>query len=281
MRPRTLAVRALAILVGAVPPSASAQVLPLAPVRGARQSVTPAFEGWYRNADGTYTISFGYFNRNADETISVPRGPRNHIEPEEYDGAQPDLFEPRRHWGVFGVVVPADFPAGAKVYWTIEANGEELRVPGHLKTEWEIDALAGEAGSGNTPPTLRFGEASGAGPLGVTSPQVLHGQVGVPVALEVWAEDDGRPDNSVASAGRRDVPVTLTWRKHQGPGTVTFSEATGTVEVSGGEMTTQATFDAPGDYVLRVLANDASGVSGAGHAQCCWTNGYVRVRITR
>ncbi len=41
------------------------------------------------------------------------------------------------------------------------------------------------------------------------------------------------------------------------------------------------TFSAPGDYMLRVRANDASGVSGAGHAQCCWTNGFVKVTVTQ
>jgi hypothetical protein len=30
-----------------------------------------------------------------------------------------------------------------------------------------------------------------------------------------------------------------------------------------------------------VRANDASGVANAGHAQCCWTNGFVKVTVTR
>jgi hypothetical protein len=41
-----------------------------------------------------------------------------------------------------------------------------------------------------------------------------------------------------------------------------------------------ATFSAPGEYVVRVRANDASGVAGAGHAQCCWTNGFIKVTVT-
>lgn len=272
---------ALVLAATIAPGGATAQTLPLAPPRGAEQSVTPAFEGWYRNPDGTYTLSFGYFNRNTGQALHVPRGERNHIEPAELDGAQPEHFEPRRHWGVFGVVVPADFPRDAKVWWAIDAAGEELRVPGHLRTEWEIDALGGEAGSGNTPPTLRLGAAEGAGPLGVSAPDVLEARVGEPLTLTVHARDDGRPDNSVASAGRWNVPVSLTWTVHQGPGVATFGEQPAQVEVSGGEAATLVTFDLPGDYVLRVRANDASGVSGAGHAQCCWTNGYVRVRVTR
>ena len=39
-----------------------------------------------------------------------------------------------------------------------------------------------------------------------------------------------------------------------------------------------ATFDAPGDYMLRVQANDESGEGGGGF-QCCWTNTYVKVTV--
>jgi hypothetical protein len=44
-------------------------------------------------------------------------------------------------------------------------------------------------------------------------------------------------------------------------------------------MTTTATFDEPGEYVIRVRANDGSGVSSAGHAQCCWTNAFFQVAV--
>ncbi len=33
------------------------------------QSVTPAYEGWFPNADGTFSLSFGYFNRNYETII--------------------------------------------------------------------------------------------------------------------------------------------------------------------------------------------------------------------
>ena len=47
-----------------VTPATGAAQLPLSPVSPRGQTVTPAFEGWYRNHDGTYSLSFGYFNRN-------------------------------------------------------------------------------------------------------------------------------------------------------------------------------------------------------------------------
>src|ERR1700759_2291849 len=82
---------------------------PLAPIRPAGQSVTPAFEGWDKNSDGTFSISFGYFNRNGKEMLEIPVGPDNNISPGAPNQGQPTHFEPRRNWGVFTVIVPADF----------------------------------------------------------------------------------------------------------------------------------------------------------------------------
>ncbi len=266
----------IAVLVVAVVPHAALAQIPLGIRTATGQSVTPAFEGWYRNADGTFSLSFGYFNRNFEETVDIPVGPGNRMEPASLDGRQPTRFHPRRHWGVFAVVVPEDF-GDQSVVWTIDFRGERYAIPGTLHRDWEIDALAGEAGSGNTPPVLAFAEGGpeGAGPQGIWSGPV-EATVGVPVPVTVWARDDGRgrPGRPVRS------DVALTWFKHQGPGAVTFGEESGDAPNAGGAMTTTATFAEPGDYVLRVRANDASGVASAGHAQCCWTNGFLRVRVT-
>jgi len=45
-----------------------------------------------------------------------------------------------------------------------------------------------------------------------------------------------------------------------------------------GSATTAVTFGAPGDYILHVVANDASGDGGGGF-QCCWTTGQVKVSV--
>ena len=44
-------------------------------------TVTPAYEGWYENEDGTYSLSFGYYNRNEDEIIEIPVGSENMVGP--------------------------------------------------------------------------------------------------------------------------------------------------------------------------------------------------------
>lgn len=255
--------------------------LPLASVKSSGQTVTPVFEGWYRNQDGTYSLSFGYFNRNADEVLQIPIGPDNFVEPGNQNQGQPTEFQPRRHWGVFAVKIPADFGAN-QVTWTLKSRGRTFSIPGSLHPNWQIDALEGEAGSGNTPPALKFNEngVEGRGPFGITAGP-LPATVGTPLAVAVWARDDGKPSSSVGSAGTGAEPVTLTWFKHQGPGRVTFSPLGFKVEAAGGQATTSASFSEAGEYVLRVRANDASGIANAGHAQCCWTNGFVKVTVTR
>ena len=51
-----------------------------------------------------------------------------------------------------------------------------------------------------------------------------------------------------------------------------------TPTAAGAMISVAATFDAPGDYLLRVQANDESGEGGFGF-QCCWTNTYVKVTV--
>jgi hypothetical protein len=258
----------------------STQQLPLSPTPKSGSTVNPVFEGWYLNPDGTKSISFGYFNRNAEEAIDIPIGADNLIAPGEANQGQPTHFEPRRHWGVFAVKVPANFDK--EVLWTLKIRGQTFAIPGYLHPNWQIDALEGEAGSGNTPPFLKFSETGpeANGPFGVTAGP-LTATAGKPLAISVWAKDDGRASGSVASAGRAAVPVSLTWFLHQGLGKVVLTPPTARIPSTGGSAAVTATFSDPGSYVLRVRANDASGVAGAGHAQCCWSNGFVKVNVTK
>ena len=46
-----------------------------------------------------------------------------------------------------------------------------------------------------------------------------------------------------------------------------------------GKLTTTATFAAPGEYVLELVANDYSGPGGGGEV-CCWTTALVKVTVT-
>ncbi len=261
----------------------AAQPLPLAPTRESGQTVTPVFEGWYKNPDGSYSLSFGYYNRNSKEVLEIPVGPNNSLKPGIPNRGQPAHFQPRRHWGVFAVRVPANFGDKQTVTWTLVMRGETLSVPGSLKKGWELDAIVGEADTGNKPPVLKFDATgpTGTGPAGITAAKPLTAEVGKALEVTVFATDDGKASSGIASPGRAGIPVTLTWFKHQGPGDVGFGDNTPAVDAATGKATTTATFSAPGNYILRVRANDATGVDGAGHSQCCWTNGFVKVTVTR
>ena len=50
------------------------------PAREAGSSVTGAFEGWFKNSDGTFLL-LGYYNRNQVQEMEIPIGPNNRIEP--------------------------------------------------------------------------------------------------------------------------------------------------------------------------------------------------------
>ena len=236
------------------------------------QSVTPSFEGWYPNPDGTFSLSFGYLNRNFEDPQDLPIGADNRFTPGPDDRGQPTHFLPRRQTGVFTVVVPADF-GDRQLTWTLTRAGQTIAIPGHLRPEWEIDALH-ERTSGNTPPRLKFesDDETGAGPRGPSTTIAA-----TPTTLSVWASDDGIQKR----ASTRPAALGLVWSKYRGPGAVSFSEPRPTPDGTG-QAVTEATFALPGDYVLRVLAWDDSGGPGAimaGGFQCCWTNGYVHVTV--
>jgi len=266
----------------------SAQTLPIEPARDSGASVTGAFEGWFKNADGTFSLLLGYYNRNRKQEIDLPVGPNNRIEPGGPDRGQPTHFLPGRGWGLFAVKVPADFGEN-KITWTITANGKTMVIPASLKPDYEISPLI-EAAVGNTPPVLSFAEKgpSVQGPQGLTVDRAA--KVGVPLPLTVWVSDDAKYTNS-SGAKPKDLgsPVTVKWIKYRAPGPVTFAADRPEVEKIerkdspapfNGKATTSVTFAEPGEYVLHVTANDYSGEGGAGF-QCCWTNGQVKVTVQR
>jgi hypothetical protein len=117
----------------------------------------------------------------------------------------------------------------------------------------------------------------------------MAARVGRPLEVSVWAEDDGKPVGNVLRPGKPGMPLTVSWHKHQGPGAVEFSQGAHTVDYEGGIAATTVSFSEPGDYLLRVHAIDASGIEYpneealgmSGYAQCCWTNGFIPVVVSR
>jgi hypothetical protein len=268
-------------LAAAASAQAPQSTLPLDPPREKGTSITPAFEGWYPNADGSFSMLIGYYNRNTKEALDIPVGPNNHVDPGGPDLGQPTHFEIGRQWGVFVLKVPKDFGAKA-LTWTIVANGESQSIPFTLNKGYPISPYK-ELGMGNQPPVLAFSQdgAKVTGPP-VAVASTLEGGVNKPVTINIWVEDPKAPgETPAAGRGRGGFTPTvanISFHLFRGPGKVTFDKTRIPVQKQGDMISAAATFSAPGEYLLRVQANDESGEGGGGF-QCCWTNAYVKVLV--
>ena len=272
---------ALAIgLVGVLAVGSSGQI-PAGQLAGVRhysgENVAPVFEGWEKNVDGSFSMVFGYLNRNYEEQPEIPVGPNNNFSPGSADRGQPTHFYTRRQQFMFKVRVPGDF-GNQELVWTLTRSGRTEKAVGHLALEWELSEIVysqNRAGLNrdsvtakpNKAPTIAS-EASGP----------VAGGVGSPITLSFTAGDDGVPEPPPPPARRggpaqeptlittRQGPVqqavirparqglTVTWTHWRGAGAVKFEPQS--LVVKDGKATTQAVFSAPGTYVVRAYADD-------------------------
>ena len=263
----------IAALAAFSPPEAAAQ---MAHDRG--QNVVPAFEGWEANPDGTFSMVFGFFNRNCQEIVHVPVGPDNNVEPGGPDRGQPTRFFPRRAEFVFKVPVPADF-GDRELVWTLTVNGRTEQAYASLQPEYVLDrqiTMMNEASYGQ-----RFGESDNQYPVvELVGPAARTVAVGQPLELTARVSDDGLPEPRF---DRRHLAKLMAgWLVYRGNDEhVTFDppqfnpdlrrrasasplcqgiepvpEWAATLLSADGELSTTATFSEPGTYVLRALAHD-------------------------
>ena len=226
------------------------------------QNVAPTFEGWEHNPDGTYSMVFGYLNRNYEEQVDIPLGPENSVTVGDEvfgDKGQPTHFYPRRQRFLFRVVVPKDWDKTKKVVWTLTSRGRTDQAKGWLQPEWELsqDVIVENMGGGvpdpnNKPPALNVAPVPSIG---------LRDRV----TLIASATDDGlpkpyrrAPSNPDRDAQpRRPQGVQIKWTQYRGPGKVTFEpDSSAVVHGEPVTLTSKAGFSEPGTYVLRVTAND-------------------------
>ena len=265
------------------------QELVMEPLKDSGLNVYPAFEGWYQNEDGSYTLLIGYYNRNKKQILEVPIGPQNRIEPGGPDQGQPTHFVVGRGWGTTAIKVPKDFGT-KKLTWTLTTNGKTVSIPFGLTKGYQIEPFL-DAAMGNKPPTFKFEPTSPSltgPPQSLAQAFAVSGAAGEPVPLTVWITDDGHEEpgaggggGSAAPAGAQAPParprLSVTMSKFRGPGDVKFDDATPTIGKDG-KATATATFSLPGEYFIRVEGNDSSGVGGGGF-QCCWSTVYFKVTV--
>jgi hypothetical protein len=316
---RGAAVAFVAVLGAALSLSLAAQTprfpMPLEPIGNANEAIFPAYEGWGELQDGSaYLIVLGYKNRNRAETIEIPIGPNNKIEPGGPDYGQPTVFAPGRQTTIFAIKVPKDF-GRKKLTWTLVANGQPAVVTFYLNPEYDLDFYKEES-NGNEPPKMKLAPND---PL-VSGPQAgivqtLTARVGEPVPLRMWAADkppteknwenvitsrsrkpptftrdqmaivDGRVFGEAGGrggGGEAAVPdITAVWTKMRGPGKVTIAPARVPLFTRGDpkavvEATATATFDQPGEYVLRAEPVEFDdGFDGL----CCFSFANVKVVV--
>ena len=283
---------------------------PLQPASPGNRTLAPFMEGWYENEDGSFSISFGYLNAN-DDTLYIPVGPDNFIEPAQFNGMQPTVFFPGHHRGLF----TADLSAGMKdqdVVWTIrKSNGDVTKVPGRVSSNaYQLDWFPRPHGS--VPPRVSFDSQNdtGRGPPGLLAERTLTTSVGTPITLSVNAMDPSERDHNDFRFAEA-LPLHAVWSQLQGPGPVEYTRHESNPQVEAeeddgdggggganrpprpppgpevvplmaGEGTARviATFSAAGDYIMRVRVDNFNGADSSDGDQCCWTNGYVRVRVT-
>ena len=210
------------------------------------------YDGFVRNTDGSFTLSFGYFNMNPAD-VTIPAGSGNLFTPGAADRNQPVRFLKGRHRFACSMVVDTKFDG--KLQWKLTFAGRtEITTATPLDPIYELDAnnekrvltgldvaAAQKNSCLNRAPTLSILSASGEVSAAAGT---VAAEVGQDASINGDVEDDALPRGSVVSSE---------WKKESGPGSVTFSStATGPTRVS---------FSAPGAYVLELTASDGDRTS--------------------
>lgn len=220
----------------------------LAVLNGQRnQPVYPAYDGYLKNPDGSYTLSFAYFSHNA-ELVTIPPGPSNSFAPDPSDRLQPTTFRPGHQRFQCIIVVGPEFDG--KLRWTLTYAGTTTGTSQNmLQSSWNLVEGAQELGAIdyakaprgvclNRAPLVRIlglagGRGRGAGPrLSASTSEELN--------LFGSVSDEGLP---------RTGKLTVAWKQLSGPGTVKFSAPDA--------ARTRASFSAPGTYELELSATDS------------------------
>ncbi len=273
--------------------------------------VVPIMEGWVANPDGTRSYSYGFFNRNS-ETVEIPLGEKNFIEPAQFDGMQPTHFPPGRATGVFSVTVPAE-KTDIDVWWNLQTDESEvLRVPGRSgRAAYELDFILPRP-QGALQPFAGFGENAEIKPGLLASVTDYSDPVkaGEEILLTVRVKDPSVRDTTDRRFTQA-LPMVVTFNKHQGPGLVQFfrhpdnaltqveettkepstlcagctmsEKKTGpnvvTVPGPAGQAQVYVSFSEPGAYIVHAKVDNFSAPDSSNTNQCCWTNVFQKFTV--
>src|SRR5262245_39201046 len=213
------------------------------------QPIYPAFDGFLKNPDGSYTLSFAYFSHNAD-VVTIPPGASNSFAPAPGDRMQPTTFKPG-HWR-FQCVMVVGPEFDGKMRWTLTYAGTTTGTSERmLQSNWNLVEGAAELAKidfANVPKGVCLNRAPQVRVLGLTPRRgqvpTLNVKVGEELNIFGSAHDEGLP---------RGKSFVVAWKVLKGPGLVTFSHPNA--------ARTKATFAAPGTYELELTASDGELIS--------------------
>jgi len=205
----------------------SGQVRPVAPYEQ-RPTIQPVYDGWYKNADGTLSFSYGYINRS-EKAIEVPVGPNNMFSPGAPDRGQLTLFQAGTERNAVIVVVPGNFTQN--LMWTVTVNG--------------MKASSSEKGGLN--PLYMISDIP---PKVIPADAPLRPELGPPRKATVGSATT--LNATVRTNAGPGTKMTYLWAKRSGPGDVQFNPPNA--------LPTSATFSARGEYVVRLTASKPSGM---------------------
>ena len=206
----------------------------------AQKPIYPVYEGYVVNADGSYSLAFGYFNANPT-AVTIEVGTGNNFTSTPADRGQPITFLPGHQRSVCIMVLSADFTGNLQ--WDLSFGGTRTitteigginptylleSISGAYRIIQSIDTTAVQTGVClNRPPTVRAGAD--------TVILLGHG-----ARLQGLVVDEGLPRHGF---------LTSSWSRVTGPGRVVFEDSA--------KPETAVTFSAPGSYELRLTASDS------------------------
>ena len=166
------------------------------------QDVVPVFEGWERNADGSFNMVFGYMNRNYEEEVDVPVGPDDTaLEPGDVNQGQPSLTF--MHAAAIRLLGSSPEGLGQEEYGldVVTSHGKTEKAYTSLMPVWEIDAGTyqadrggpGELGEPDNPPSIKV---EGAPQRTIARRRRPHARCVQPLVT-----DDGRPSVRPSQSG--------------------------------------------------------------------------------
>jgi hypothetical protein len=202
------------------------------------------YDGYVKQPNGGYVLSFGYFNQN-NVDVTIDSGDANRFSPIPADRNQPVTFVKGRHR--FSCVLVVDRGFDGKLQWSIAFAGKTSTTTAkmldplyELELNSEKRVLTGldVTSAPRNVCVNRAPVAHAISPLGETL-ETLAAKAGQELPIAAQVEDDGLP---------RGSRLTIAWKKVSGPGTVTFSNAS--------TASTRATFETAGEYQIELSATD-------------------------